>query len=238
MTFCRFKVLRLTSFLSIFYSWTISLSSFSIYEGVQRLQHHEEELTSPWIAIGILLFSMAAEGLSLFGAVREVNQVRGNKPFWKWFMESRESELIVVVGEDTAALFGLSCALIFVALTMVTGDSKYDSIGSIVIGCLLVLIACVIGYRIYGLLLGVSASPEIRAAINDHLTKSEEVEKLLNVITLQLGDDVMVAVKARMKEGATSAAQIAENINKTERQLKAEFPAVKWVFFEPDLRDD
>ena len=37
---------------------------------------------------------------------------------WRWLHESRNSELVVVFGEDFAALVGLIIAFAFVALTM------------------------------------------------------------------------------------------------------------------------
>ncbi|WP_133716100.1 cation diffusion facilitator family transporter [Methylocaldum gracile] len=208
---------------------------FSIYEGIHKLEAHEG-LESPWLAVGILMFSIAMESVSLYGCLREVNKARGNRGLWRWFRDTRQSELIVVLGEDVAALAGLVFALIAVGLAMATGDPVYDAAGSIAIGGLLVLVAVGIGAEVSELLIGQSVEPEIKQAIHNHLDKCEEVAQIFNLITLQLGSDVMVAVKAKMRRVAEMNEMIAD-INRCEAGLKTAFPQVKWVFFEPDAAD-
>jgi cation diffusion facilitator family transporter len=208
---------------------------FSIYEGIHKLDSHEG-LREPWLAVGILMFSIAMESVSLWGCLREINKARGGKSLWRWFRETRQSELIVVLGEDVAALAGLSLALIAVLLAIYTGDPVYDAAGSIAIGVLLVLVAIGVGVEIYSLLIGQSVEPEVRQAICDYLEGREEVLHIFNVLTLQLGEDVMVAVKAEMRE-ASSPAHLIRDINRCEAGLRAEFPKLRWVFFEPDVQD-
>jgi divalent metal cation (Fe/Co/Zn/Cd) transporter len=208
---------------------------FSVREGVDKLNAHEP-LSAPWLAIGVLLFSIAAEVVSLVGCLREVNKVRGGRTLWRWFRESRQSELIVVLGEDIAALLGLVLALGAVGLTLLTGDPLFDGLGSVAIGALLILIALALTIEIKGLLIGQSVESSLRHAIQETIMGREEVEHVLNLITLQLGTDVMVAVKAKMRN-VGSALEVAEAINRCERTLREAFPQVKWVFFEPDLAD-
>lgn len=208
---------------------------FSIYEGIHKLEAHEG-LESPWLAVGILVFSIAMESVSLYGCLLEVNKARGNRGLWRWFRDTRQSELIVVLGEDVAALAGLVFALIAVGLAMATGDPVYDAAGSIAIGGLLVLVAVGIGAEVSELLIGQSVEPEIKQAIHNHLDNCEEVARIFNLITLQLGSDVMVAVKAKMRRVAEMNEMIAD-INRCEAGLKTAFPQVKWVFFEPDAAD-
>lgn len=208
---------------------------FSIYEGIHKLES-EEPLHSPWLAVLILLFSIAMETVSLRGCLREVDRARGEKGLWRWFRETRQSALLVVLGEDVAALAGLALALVAVLLTIITGDPGYDAAGSIAIGVVLMLVAIGVGTQIKNLLIGQSVEPELRNAIREHLEGREEVARLLNLITLQLGTDVMVAVKAEMREQG-SAGQMVLGINRCEADLKAAFPEVRWVFFEPDVAD-
>jgi cation diffusion facilitator family transporter len=208
---------------------------FSIYEGIHKLESHEG-LESPWLAVGILVFSIVMESVSLYGCLREVNKQRGRRGLWRWFRETRQSELIVVLGEDIAALAGLMLALMAVLLAIVTGDPMYDAAGSIAIGALLVLVAVGVGAEIKGLLIGQSVEPEIRQAIRDYLENCEEIARVFNIITLQLGDDVMVAVKAEMRD-VIAAADLMQDINRCEAGLRRAFPRVRWVFFEPDVAD-
>ena len=68
------------------------------------------------------------------------------------------------------------------------------------------------------------------------LEAQPEVAQLYNLLTQQLGGEIMVAVKARMQPTGSEAGLI-EAINRVERGLRTEFSEVRWVFFEPDLRD-
>jgi cation diffusion facilitator family transporter len=208
---------------------------FSIYEGLHKLDSHEG-LRSPWLAVGILGFSIAMEAVSLWGCLREVNKARGGRSLWRWFRETRRSELIVVLGEDIAALAGLSLALAAVLLTIHTGNPVYDAAGSIAIGVLLVVVALAVGWEIQSLLIGQSVEPWERQAICAFLEGREEVLHVFNVLTLQLGEDVMLAVKAEMRE-ASSPAHLIRDINRCEAGLRSEFPRLRWVFFEPDNQD-
>jgi cation diffusion facilitator family transporter len=208
---------------------------FSIYEGLHKLKH-PEPLLSPWIAIGVLLFSVIAESVSLWGCLREVNKIRRNRSYFRWFRESRESELLVVFGEDIAALIGLLFALFAVTLSMLTGNPTYDAYGSIMIGVLLIVIAVMIGIEVKRLLIGQSVDPEIQKEMMAFLNSQDEIKQVYNLITFQLGQDVMVAVKAEMDECA-SPREMIEAINRCEKRLKEAFPLVVWSFFEPDITD-
>ena len=46
----------------------------------------------------------------------------------------------------------------------------------------------------------------------------------------------MVAVKGRMQQQG-SAAELIDDINRVEAALRAAFPQVRWIFFEPDVKD-
>jgi len=205
---------------------------FSIYEGVHKLQH-PEPLASPWLAVGVLLFSITAESVSLWGCLREINKVRGKRSLFAWFRESRQSELLVVFGEDAAALLGLTFALAAIGLTMITGNPMYDAMGSIVIGGLLIIVAVGIGIEVKSLLIGQGVEPALKREMVAALEEEEKVNEVLNLLTFQLGKDVMVAVKARMQNCAT-ANDLVDAINACEARFKGRFPETMWLFFEPD----
>jgi cation diffusion facilitator family transporter len=208
---------------------------FSIYEGIHKLSSHEG-LKSPMIAIIVLSVSIVLESASLYGCLIQINKVRHNLTIWKWVKTSRQSELVVVLGEDIAALLGLVFALIAVGLAAVTGNPVFDAIGSIGIGALLIIISIFLAVKIKSLLIGQSADEETIAAIRLSLESRPEIDQVLNLITLQLGSQIMVAVKAKMKNVDTID-QVVKNINTCESELRKINPAIQWVFFEPDLRE-
>jgi cation diffusion facilitator family transporter len=207
---------------------------FSVYEGWHKLRH-PEELSYPWVAVGILVFGLVAEAISMRACLQEVNKVRGKRTVWRWFRESRQSELVVILGEDFAALVGLALALIAVLMTMLTGNPMWDGLGSMWIGVVLIAVAAGIGREIMALLIGQSAEPETEARLREFLLKQEGVEKIYRLITLQLGTSLMVSVKAGMK--AATLREAVDAINRAEAAARAEFPEIQWLFFEPDSAD-
>ena len=207
---------------------------FSLYEGWHKL-HSDEGLSHPWVAVGVLAFGIVAEIVSLRACLQEVNKVRGGKSLWRWFRESRQSELVVILGEDIAALFGLVFALLAILLAVFTGDTMWDALGSMSIGALLIVVAIGIGNEIKALLIGQSAAPEAEARLRAFLLAQDGVEEVYRLITYQLGTTFMVAVKARMK--ARSVDELVAAINRTEAATRAEFPEIQWLFFEPDVAD-
>lgn len=207
---------------------------FSVYEGWHKLTH-PEDLRYPWVAVGILVFGLVAEAISMRACLQEVDKVRGARSVWRWFRESRQSELVVILGEDFAALLGLALALIAVLLAILTGNPMWDGLGSIWIGGVLILVAVGLGVEIKGLLIGQSAEPETEARIREFVERHDGVEKVYRIITMQLGTSLMVALKAKMK--ARDAAELVAAINRAEAAVRREFPEIQWLFFEPDIAD-
>ncbi len=157
---------------------------------------------------------------------------------WQYYKESRSSELVVVLGEDIAALIGLMIAFVAVLLTMWTNNPMFDAIGSIMVGVLLVGVAIVLGMKIHGLLIGQSASPELRQKLKHVLDTHSELETVYAMLTIQHGEDVMVSIKAKFKNSdILTANQASEKINNIEAQLKKTCPNIRWVFFEIDNKN-
>jgi cation diffusion facilitator family transporter len=227
--------------LTYFWSFIVALllfsagGLFSIYEGWHKL-HAPEDLHQAWIALVVLGISIVLETGSLVGCLREVAKVRRGRSLATWVRQTRNAELVVVLGEDIAALLGLALAFTFVSLAALTGDTRYDAAGSIAIGVVLILISVFIALRIKRLLVGTSAEEDLEEAIKDLIGNDPEIVALFNAITQQLGPQVMLAAKIRMRPGI-SIEQAVASINALERRIKQAFPEVGWCFIEPDLDD-
>ena len=209
---------------------------FSIYEGVHKFTN-PEPLKNPMIAVGVLVFAIIAESASLWGCMQAVNKERHGRHLLRWFRESRSSELIVVFGEDVAALLGLVLALLAVLVAAITGNPIYDAIGTIAIGILLVVIAVLLAIEVKDLLIGQGVEIHTSDKMRKFLLERPEVDKIYNLLTLQLGPDAMVAVKAKMQPTG-SETDLIDAINRVEREFRTAFPMAKWLFFEPDNRDN
>ena len=224
-----------------FWSFIVALILFSMgglysmYEGIHKLQH-PEPISAPLVAVAVLVFAILAEGASLWGCMREVNKVRGDRSIIRWFKETRQSDLLVIFGEDSAALLGLTFALLAVIMTWITGNPMWDALGSVCIGVLLILIAIFIGIEVKALLIGQGVEPRTRTKMLTFLEERAEIEKVFNLLTLQMGNDVVVAIKAEMTD-QESAEEMIRAINGCEAAFRETFPETMWLFFEPDDKD-
>jgi len=209
---------------------------FSIYEGVHKFTN-PEPLKSPLVAIAVLVFAIIAESISLWGCMRAVDKERRGRHLSLWFSESRSSELLVVFGEDVAALLGLALALLAVLASAVSGNPVYDAVGTMSIGVLLVVIAVTLAKEVKELLIGQGVERHVSERMTAFLQAQPEVEHVYNLLTMQMGPDAMVAIKAKMRPTG-SEDELLNTINRVEARFREAFPMSKWLFFEPDNKDD
>lgn len=227
--------------LSYFWSFIVAVllfsmgGLFSIYEGIHKLQH-PEALSQVWVALLVLSLAIVLEGFSLLGCLREIRNVRAGRSFRDWLKHTRNSELVVVLGEDIAALVGLVIALGFLSVTSLTDNTTYDASGSISIGVVLIIVSIFVAMRVRSLLVGRSADPLIQKALDEIISQESDIEMVFNTITMQFGPDTMLAATIKMRSGLYIDAAVL-SINALERRLKKEIPNLEWCFIEPDVDD-
>lgn len=208
---------------------------FSIYEGWHKL-HHPEPLNRIWVGLAVLAVAIVLESGSLLGALREITRIRRGRSFGDWLRQTRNAELVVILGEDIAALAGLVIAFTFLSLAAVTGDTRWDAAGSIAIGSVLIIVAVFVAARIQTLLIGKSAEPQLEQSIRDIINRDPAIDELLHTITLQMGPKVLLAAKVKMQAGLSIEEAVA-HLNELEVEIKQLHPEVGWCFVEPDVTD-
>ncbi len=209
-------------------------SLFSLWEGYDKLRH-PHELESPGVALAILVVALVLEGLSLRTAVREASPMRGRQSWWSFIRTTKQPELAVVLLEDTAAELGLGFALLGVGLAAVTGDPLYDGLGSLAIGALLAVVAVVLGFEMYSLLLGEAASPQEQGTIRDTLAATPGIARLLQLRTMHLGpEELLVAARVELRPDL-SADDAARVIDQAQASLREVVPSARIIYLEPEL---
>jgi cation diffusion facilitator family transporter len=223
-----------------FYSFVVALvlfslgSVFALYEGYHKITH-PEELTSPVVAIAILVVAIGLEGYSFRTAMVESRPLKGSVSWWRFIRMSRNPELPVVLLEDTGALIGLMFALTGVGLTMLTGEPVWDGIGTVAIGVLLGVIAVILMIEMHSLLIGEGATSQEDRAIRTALEQTENVDRLIHIRTQYLGpDELLVGAKIALA-AETDLATVAATIDAAEAAVRAAVPAAKVIYLEPDL---
>ena len=106
---------------------------FSLYEGWHKISH-PEELNMVWVAYLVLFIAIGLESWSFKTAFTEANKSRGTRTLKEYIQDTRQPELPVVLLEDMGALLGLVLALFGITMAVVTGDARWDGVGSLAIG--------------------------------------------------------------------------------------------------------
>jgi cation diffusion facilitator family transporter len=210
---------------------------FSIYEGVHKIRH-PEPVDDILVGVIVLVVALAIEGWATFGNIVELNKRRGERPFARFLRETKDSDLVVVFGENSAAVLGLVLALGSLLLAKTTGDGMWDGVGSLAVGVVLIAVAVFLAVEIKSLLVGERADPVIERAVQELAAADPNVVQVLRLLTVQQGPgEVMVAMKLRFKSGLTTGGDLCAAINAFEARLGEKVPEVRWTFIEPDTTD-
>lgn len=222
-----------------FYAFVVALvlfsvgGLFSLYEGWHKL-HAPEEVDSPAVALGILGFAILAEGFSFRTAVRESAPLKGDDSWWGFIRHAKVPELPVVLLEDTAALVGLVFAFVGVGLAVTTDEPRWDAVGTLGIGVLLLAVATVLAVEMKSLLVGESASRQDVARIRAALV-GPGVERVIHLRTMHLGpDELLVGAKLAISPSLDLPA-VARAIDEAEARVRSAVPAARVIYLEPDL---
>ena len=206
---------------------------FSVYEGIHKFAH-PEPVERPMLGLAVLGISLLLEGSSVFANLRDMKRRRGDKPLWTYLKDTKDSDLVVVFGENSAAVLGLLFALAALSLAWATQNGRWDAIGCVAVGLVLIVVASFLAIKIHSLLLGEAADSEIVKAVEAHAYSFSEVLRVIHVRAVQQGPgEVMVAVKLAI-EPSTSSHALCMLINEFETKLRTEHPEVKYCFVEPD----
>lgn len=222
-----------------FYSFVVALllfslgSVFALYEGIHKLESHEP-LTSPIVAVAILVVAIGLETFSFRTAIHESRPLKGSGTWWQFIRQAKVPELPVVLLEDLGALVGLVLALFGVGLSVLTGDPVWDAIGTICIGVLLGVIAIILIIEMKSLLIGEGAAPAVLSDIVSAI-ESGEVHRVIHIKTQYIGpEEMLVAAKIALAPGLPLEG-VAAAIDTAEARVRERVPDARIIYLEPDL---
>jgi cation diffusion facilitator family transporter len=208
---------------------------FALYEGIHKFRH-PHETDNMGIAIGILLVAILLESYSLRTAVKETAHIKPpQQSYWQFIKTAKQPELPTVLLEDMAAETGLLFALAGVLLAHFTHEPRWDAVGSIAIGILLVVVAFILGVEMKGMLMGETALPEMRIALAKALREHQHIQEVIYLHTEHLGPDVLLVAAKAIFDPSLSAADVSRSIDEAEVAMRAAVPAARFIFIEPDI---
>lgn len=166
-------------------------------------------------------------------ALRSFNRDRGRRSFYAGLRRAKDPETLTVVFEDTAALSGILVAVVGLVLAHVTDDARFDAGGAIAVGVILIGVAGGLARESRDLLLGESATPEVRRQLRDAIDGCDDVDEIRELLTMHVGpDEVLVNVEIAFRDGLdTDGVEAA--IVAVEKRISDAVPEAAKIFIEP-----
>jgi cation diffusion facilitator family transporter len=206
---------------------------FSVREGVTKILHPHPLQYQGWGYVVIAL-SFLFDGYSWRIAFRTLKGTIKRRGVFRTIRESKTPAIFIIFLEDSAALFGLSIALLGILLASLTDNPVFDGAASIIIGIILALVALVLFYETKSLLIGEGVSESDLRKIRSCIASVSEVKEVVNILTMHLGpEDILVNLDINFANDL-STDQVEEAIDKVERAVQEQLPAVKKIFVEAE----
>lgn len=209
----------------------------AIQRGIDALQHPHEitSFTPNFIVLGA---AIVIEGFTFRVAYKHFNKVRGSRGMWRSIRESKDSALLVVLLEDSAAMLGLIFALVGLVLAQATGNDYWDGVASIAIGILLGLVAVLLATETKQLLVGEAAGRRDRASLRTAVLSLSSVESVGRLLTMHMGpDEILVNVEVDLADGLVDHA-VEQIIDDIESEIRRVLPEANNIFVELQSRAD
>jgi len=206
---------------------------FALYEGVIHILHPKELNDVIWNYV-VLILAVIFEGSALYVALKQFNKTRNGKPFFKALVDTKDTATAAIVIEDSAALLGLTIALLSVFLGQITGIVYFDGIGSVLIGLLLLSVSVFFALECKSLLIGEGLQEEDVEKIEKILASEKNVTAYKRPLSLYFGpNEVLINLNANFKDGLVSD-EIEQTVDRIEKQIKSTIPTVNRIFIEAE----
>jgi cation diffusion facilitator family transporter len=185
-------------------------------EGLHKVRA-PEPVEHPFVNYIVLGLSVVFEIGSWTVAFREFRKATEGRGLFAAARRSKDPTVFTVLFEDSAALLGLTAALVGLILADRLDLPVLDGVASLVIA---------------GILTGEAAQPETRAGIERIASGTAGVVGINEILTMHFGPrEVLVALSLDFDDGIP-AASVEAGVAELERRLKTEFPEIARVFVE------
>jgi cation diffusion facilitator family transporter len=221
-----------------FWSFVVALTIFiigagvSAYEGVHRLQN-PAPIEHAAMIFAVLGVSFAFEFASFLVGVRAFRAGNAHLTWWETFRRSKDPPAFIVVFEDSAAILGIFVAAAGTGAAVLTGDSRWDGVASVVIALILTGVAGLLAQESKALLIGERADPELANAIIEIAAHMPGVCKANSVVTVQLSPQNVVATLSLDFFDYMRAPEIEKAVAELEEKIRGAHPEVSALFVKP-----
>jgi divalent metal cation (Fe/Co/Zn/Cd) transporter len=197
-------------------------AAVSIWHGVSELLRGEENRGDYRLSYIVLLIALVLECVSLAQAVR---QLRGeaaeyNRDVLEHALATSDPTTRAVFAEDSGAVIGIMIAFGGIGLHQLTGNAVWDSIGSILVGVLLGVIAVVLIDRNRRFLTGEPGSDALLDGVVARIKALPDVEEVRFARLVFEGPKRLFLVASVDLVGDKAESHVARRLRHLESELE------------------
>ena len=226
------------------YFWTLMAalvmlgitSTFSIYFGWQRILK-PEVIKNLSLAYLVLIITLVTNAYALFLSLKRLlarhHPLQIVRIFFRSSLVETKTTLILDLMGTAASILGVISLIVY----QLTGDSKVDGAGAILIGILLGLFALILVRGAKDLLVGMTASPETETKIRQSALSLPRVREVLDLRTMHIGSEkLLVNMEVHLDKKLTTR-EIEELIDQIKDKIRTEVPTVRHIQVELEAPD-
>ena len=220
-----------------FWSFVVAILLFaigagvSLYEGVIKIAE-PHPVTSPIVNYLVLGAAMCFEAVAWWIAFKEFRRRKGHLGLVEAVRRSKDPALFTVLLEDTAAMLGLLTAFVGIALGQALDMPVLDGVASVVIGCILALVAIFLSIECKGLLIGEGASSATIRGIRALVLSHDGILSVNELLTMHLGPTDLLVTMSVDFAPALGSDDVEGLVSAMEREIKESYPEVRRLFIE------
>jgi cation diffusion facilitator family transporter len=223
------------------YFWTLIVAivifavggGISTYEGILHILN-PKPIVDPLWNYAVLGIAFVFESYSFTVAFKAFQSERGQRGIWQSIDSSKDPTTYTVLFEDSAALLGLSVALVGIFFAHVLHNPYFDGAASIIIGVILAVVAVLLAYESKGLLVGEALDPETLKGIRRLAESDPRVERVQNALTMYFGPHTILLAMDLNFRADLSALEVEESIDRLEDAVRKRHPDIRHIFIESE----
>ncbi len=204
----------------------------TVLEGIRSIVHPQPIHRAGW-AYGALACGAAFDAGSFIYGIRQFRRQNQGKRFLEAIRETKDPGSLMVIVEDSGAFIGEVLAA-FGVFASTHGWAAGDGLASVLIGCLMGVIAVFLILQTRDLIVGEGVEDEISRAIRELAVGEDKFISVRGAHTMHFGPETVLVTLEAVFDPNRSAGDLMEAVDHIQRSIRERFPAVKFIYIDPE----
>lgn len=211
------------TFISTLFTFTVT-AVVAFYLGWQRF-FHPQPIHNLFLAYVVLIISIFTNGYAMSLSFKRLLRKKNVNKIWSILTQGALIETKTSFVLNLTGVLASILGIISLFLYQLTGDSRYDGLGAMLIAVILGILNIYLTKRAKDLLVGRSTSIETENEIKKIVESFSGVKKVIDLRTLHIGpESLMINIEINLYDKYTTADAIELLIDDIEEKIKKKVP--------------